>query len=204
MKQQVRIIIGSPETGEIFEHADMGIVEKLDLRRRQHRDGWVTEANFPACYASAVRWLDAHGMLDTQPIHEWAVGITIGLNSMYIGPNNRPEGCSEPTKIVDCTTVGGDQVKYIVKGTDNLAKRYEAWDFEYESDPKLYNFDQTVRYVLEIDESLEVGIDPVSDDNFDSPDDVIWKIDSITHPDPFEWTASPSYIERKLGNPLSD
>ena len=82
MKQQVRVIIGSPETGEIFEHADMGIVEKLDLRRRQHRDGWVTEANFPACYASAVRWLDAHGMLDTIPVHEWAVGITIGLNSM--------------------------------------------------------------------------------------------------------------------------
>ena len=85
MKQQVRIIIGSNETGEIYEHADMGVVEKLDMRRRLHREGWVTEASFPSCYASAVRWLDAHGKLDTQPVHEWSVKITIGLDSVTVG-----------------------------------------------------------------------------------------------------------------------
>tara|TARA_R100001530_G_scaffold105169_2_gene73353 strand:- start:942 stop:1514 length:573 start_codon:yes stop_codon:yes gene_type:complete len=189
MKQQVRIIIGSPDTGEIFEHADMGIVEKLDLRRRQHRDGWVTEASFPSCYASAVRWLDAHGYLGEQTVNEWAVGITIGLNSIYIGPNGCPKGFGEPTKIVDATTVGGQSVRYIIKGTDKLAKRYEAWDFESDSDPQLYAFDLDVRYVLEIDETLEVGMDPMSPVDFVHPDDVICSIDSVTHPDPFEWNS---------------
>ena len=203
MKQQVRIIIGNPDTGEILEHANMRVVEKLDMRRKGHKEGWVTEANFPACYASAVRWMAAHGELGEHDVHEWAFGITIGLNSVYIGPIGYHK-FSEPTKIVDCTTVGGGSVRYIVKGTDNLAKRYEAWDFEYESDPKLYNLDQSVRYVLEIGETLEVGMDPVSDDNFDSPDDVIYSIDSVTHPDPFEWTERPSHYELRFGNPLSD
>ena len=199
MKEQIRIIIGNKDTGEIYEHPDMGVVEKLDMRRRQHREGWVTEASFPSCYASAVRWITenvtVHGY-DTTPVHEWAVKITIGLNSLAIGSDS----FDEPTKIVDVTTVSGDSVRYIILGTDNLAKRYDAWDFEYESDPKLYNFDQTVRYVFDMGEKLDLGQIDIDLD----PDFAIASIDSVKFPYPNEWTASPSYIERKLGNPLSE
>ena len=204
MKEQIRIIIGNKDTGEIYEHPDMGVVEKLDMRRRQHREGWVTEANFPSCYASAVRWITenvtVHGY-DTTPVHEWAVKITIGLNSLAIGSDS----FDEPTKIVDATLVSGDSVRYIVKGTDNLAKRYDAWDFEYESDPQLYAFDLDVRYVFEMDEGLDVetmlthdhydlGPDfgPFHDGDFD-----IASIDSVTFPYPIDWTERPTYMKVK-------
>jgi len=183
--KQVWITIGNKDTGEIYEHPDMGIVEKLDMRRRQHREGWVTEANFPSCYASAVRWITenvtAHGY-DTTPVHEWSVKINIGLDSVTVG-----SGLSgEPTKIVDVTTVSGDSVRYIVKGTDNLAKRYDAWDFEHDSDPQLYAFDLGVRYVFEMDEGLDVG-------QIDLPDFAIASIDSVTFPYPINWTERPTY-----------
>tara|TARA_R100000152_G_C6773963_1_gene201539 strand:+ start:694 stop:1314 length:621 start_codon:yes stop_codon:yes gene_type:complete len=201
MKEQIRIIIGNKDTGEIYEHPDMGVVEKLDMRRRQHREGWVTEASFPSCYASAVRWITenviAHGDTSWGPVHEWSVKITIGLNSLVIGSDS----FDEPTKIVDATTVSGDSVRYIVKGTDNLAKRYDAWDFEHDSDPQLYAFDLDVRYVFDMDEGLDVetmkthdhydlGPDsgPFLDGDFD-----IASIDSVTFPYPIDWTERVHY-----------
>ena len=190
MKQQIRIIIGNKDTGEIYEHPDMGIVEKLDMRRRQHREGWVTEASFPSCYASAVRWITENVIAhdnNASPVHEWSVKITIGLNSLSIGSDSFDE--DEPTKIVDVTTVSGDSVRYIIKGTDNLAKRYDAWDFEHDSDPQLYAFDLDVRYVFEMDEKLDVGqIDP----NLD-PDFAIASIDSVTFPYPNDWAERIYY-----------
>ena len=85
MKEQIRIIIGNKDTGEIYEHPNMGVVETLYMRRRQHREGWVTEASFPSCYASAVRWITENVIAhdnNASPVHEWSVKITIGLNSL--------------------------------------------------------------------------------------------------------------------------
>ena len=206
MKEQIRIIIGNKDTGEIYEHPNMGVVEKLDMRRRQHREGWVTEASFPSCYASAVRWITENVIAhdnNASPVHEWSVKITIGLNSLSIGSDSFDE--DEPTKIVDATLVSGDSVRYIVKGTDNLAKRYDAWDFEHDSDPQLYAFDLDVRYVFEMDEGLDVetmlthdpyDLGPDFETELDGDFDIA-SIDSVTFPYPIDWTARPSYMKVK-------
>ena len=73
--------------------------------------------------------------------------------------------------------------------TKNLAKRYDAWDFEHDSNPQLYGIDLDVRYVFEMDEKLDVGqIDPNLDPEF-----AIASIDSVTFPSPNDWAERIYY-----------
>lgn len=58
---KMEIMMRNIHTGEVYYGDGFGVVEKLDLRRRQHRDGWVAEPSVSSGIATGRRWLKYHG-----------------------------------------------------------------------------------------------------------------------------------------------
>lgn len=48
-------------------------------------------------------------------------------------------------------------VRLLHLGNDRLGREYAEWDFEEESNPELYAFDQEVAFIIEADETIAVG-----------------------------------------------
>jgi len=61
------------------------------------------------------------------------------------------------SEFVDVELETGLAVRFLHLGNDRLGREYAGWDFEEESNPELYAFDQQVAFIIEPDETIAVG-----------------------------------------------
>lgn len=63
----------------------------------------------------------------------------------------------DKSEFVDVELETGLAVRFLYLGNDRLGREYAEWDFEEESNPELYAFDQQVAFIIEADETIAVG-----------------------------------------------
>tara|TARA_Y100000004_G_scaffold136519_1_gene154626 strand:- start:857 stop:1318 length:462 start_codon:yes stop_codon:yes gene_type:complete len=63
----------------------------------------------------------------------------------------------DKSEFVDVELETGLAVRFLYLGNDRLAREYAEWDFEEESNPELYAFDQQVAFIIEADETIAIG-----------------------------------------------
>ena len=61
------------------------------------------------------------------------------------------------SEFVDVELETGLAVRFLHLGNDRLGREYAEWDFEEESNPELYAFDQQVAFIIEADETIAIG-----------------------------------------------
>ena len=61
------------------------------------------------------------------------------------------------SEFVDVELETGLAVRFLHLGNDRLGREYAGWDFEEESNPELYAFDQQVAFIIEPNETIAVG-----------------------------------------------
>ena len=61
------------------------------------------------------------------------------------------------SEFVDVELETGLAVRFLYLGNDRLGREYAEWDFEEESNPELYAFDQQVAFIIEADETIAIG-----------------------------------------------
>ena len=63
----------------------------------------------------------------------------------------------DKSEFVDVELETGLAVRFLYLGNDRLGREYAEWDFEEESNPELYAFDQQVAFIIEADETIAIG-----------------------------------------------